>query len=99
MLSGETVVGGVELRDAELDDDMSVGSLLVKLDSQSSEPSSVITGAAPMAAIVATVAVGWCANEVWLGLCKMAGQQNAGMQTRVGWTSQLQFSARRGGWS
>jgi len=58
MLSGDTVVGGVELRDAGFDKEASVGSLLVKLDPHSSESSSAIVGAACMAAIVAAVIVG-----------------------------------------
>jgi hypothetical protein len=46
MLSGETVVGGVELSEAELVEDMSVGVLLEKLDPwRSSESSSAIAGA------------------------------------------------------
>jgi NADPH-dependent curcumin reductase CurA len=61
MLSGETVVGGVELRDAEFDDDMSsVGVLLEKLDPHSSESISAmaIVGVACMvAAIIATAKV------------------------------------------
>ena len=57
MLSGDMVVGGVELRDAELDDEVSVESLLVKLDPHNSESSSAIVGAACVAAIVTAVLV------------------------------------------
>ncbi len=55
MLSGETVVGGVELKDvgAELGDDASVAALLEKLEPHSSESSSAIVGAVPVAAIIA----------------------------------------------
>lgn len=77
MLSGETVVGGVELKDAEFDKDMSVGVLLEKLDVHSSESSSAIVGAASVAAIVAAGAVGLNARQnLGVRLCKMA----SGMQ-------------------
>jgi hypothetical protein len=66
MLSGETVVGGVELKDAEFDEDMSVGVLLEKLDVHSSESSSAIIGAASVAAIVAAGAVGLMRDGNWL---------------------------------
>jgi hypothetical protein len=51
MLSGETVVGGVELRDAELDSDMSDTVLLAKLDPHRSESSSATVGGTSVAAI------------------------------------------------
>jgi hypothetical protein len=50
MLSGETVVGGVQLRDAALEDDTSVG-VLEKLDSLSKAPRSAIAGAISTTAI------------------------------------------------
>jgi hypothetical protein len=71
MLSGETVVGGVELKDAAFEKiaSVSVGVLLEKLDSHSNEPSSPIAAVGiSMAAIVAlrmdvaTVVVAVCAR-------------------------------------
>lgn len=52
MLSGETVVGGVELKDTAFEEDASVG-VLEKLDSHSSEPRSAIAGPISTAAIAA----------------------------------------------
>jgi hypothetical protein len=60
MLSGEIVVGGVELRDAELAEDLSDGVLLEKLDaSSSSVSSSAIVGAASRVAMIGTAVAGW----------------------------------------
>ncbi len=62
MLSGDTVVGGVELKDvdAEFAMDTSVGVLLEKLDPHSSESSSAMVGGASTAAIVAAGEGGCC---------------------------------------
>ena len=88
MLSGDTVVGGVGLSDAQFDDDdmsgvsvVSVGVLLAKLDSSSSVPRSAIMGAAGMAAIVAGVAVGRGARQNERGGGSVGGSEEE-CQTR-----------------
>jgi hypothetical protein len=77
MLSGETVVGGVELNEAELDEDMSVGVLLEKLDPCRSSESSSAIGASWMAAIVAAARLVRDARQGGGSLCKVTDQRNA----------------------
>jgi hypothetical protein len=83
MLSGDIVVGGVELINAEFDeDDMSSdGVALEKLDPRTSESNSAIVGAASMAASMAAIAVDVTgvvvdARRIWLRLVH-GGQQKA----------------------